>query len=111
MRSIVACCAVLSLCACSIPETSSTASIPVQVGNGIGSQYGNYGAEMDGEMLGSQGERCIIFNWDRPVTKDLAIRLRSASCEAKERPGWMISREISRTLIPMSESNLKTEPD
>jgi hypothetical protein len=59
----------------------------------------------------ASGERCIIFNWDRPLTKDLALRLRSASCESRERPGWMISTEISRTVVPISESNLKDEQD
>jgi hypothetical protein len=81
----------------------------MSVGNGLGSQYGNYAARMDGEMRGPSGERCVIFNWDRPLTKDLAIRLRSASCESRERPGWMVSREISRTVMPISESYLKDE--
>jgi hypothetical protein len=83
----------------------------MSVGNGVGSQYGNYAAQMDGEMRGPSGERCVIFNWDRPLTKDFVIRLRSASCESKERPGWMVCTEISRTIIPMSESNLKDEQD
>jgi hypothetical protein len=83
----------------------------MSVGNGVGSQYGNYAAQMDGEMRGPSGERCVIFNWDRPLTKDLAIRLRSASCESKERPGWMVCTEISRTVIPISGSNLKDEQD
>lgn len=60
-------------------------------------------------MRGPAGERCVIVDWDRPLTKDLAVRLRSASCESKERPGWMVAREISRTIIPLSESNLKGE--
>jgi hypothetical protein len=83
----------------------------MSVGNGVGSQYGNYAAQMDGEMRGPSGERCVIFNWDRPLTKGFAIRLRSASCESKERPGWMVCTEISRTVIPISESNLKDEQD
>ena len=51
-----------------------------------------------------------MFNWDRPLTKDLAARYRSASCESRQRPGIMISREISRTVIPLAESNLRGEP-
>jgi hypothetical protein len=83
--------------------------LPLSVGNGMGSQNGNYVAQLDGEMRGPDGERCVIFNWDRPLTKDLAIRLRSASCESKERPDKMVCREISRTLIPLSESNVRDE--
>lgn len=81
----------------------------MSVGNGAGSQYGNYAAQLEGEMRGPSGERCVVFNWDRPLTKDLALRLRSASCESAERPGWMVSREISRTIIPIAQSNLRGE--
>ncbi len=111
MRLAVACCSVsiaLALSGCSSPPA---ANLPPSVGNGVGSQYGNYAAQMDGETRGPSGERCVIFNWDRPLTKDLAVRLRSASCETKERPGWMVGTEISRTVIPMAESNMKDEQD
>jgi hypothetical protein len=64
---------------------------------------------MDGEMRGPAGERCVVFNWDRPLSKDLAIRLCSESCDSKERPGRMVAREISRVVIPIVESNLRDE--
>jgi hypothetical protein len=80
--------------------------LPLSVEDGVGSQHGNYAAQMDGEMRGAAGERCVIFNWDRPLTKDFAVRLRSASCESKDRPGQMICTEISRTVIPIAESSL-----
>lgn len=80
--------------------------LPMSIGNGSGSQYGNYSAESDGEMKGPSGERCVVFNWDRPISKDYALRLRSASCESAERPGWMVCRELSRELIPIAQSNL-----
>ena len=86
-------------------------AIPLSVGHGSGSQYGNYAAQEDGEMTGPSGEHCVVFNWDRPLTKDFAVRVRSASCESKEHPGRMTSSEISRTVIPMGESNLKDERD
>jgi hypothetical protein len=110
MRLVVACCSVaigLASSGCSSTETAPAADLPLSVGNGHGSEYGNYAAQMDGEMRGPSGERCVIFNWDRPLTKDLALRLQSASCESTERPGWMVSKELSRTVIPISESNLK----
>jgi hypothetical protein len=111
MKLWIACCSVLIELALSGCSSSPVADPPLSVGNGVGSQYGNYSAQMDGETVGSSGERCVIFNWDRPLTKGLAIRLRSASCESKERPGAMVCSEISRTVIPISASNLKDEQD
>lgn len=100
----------LAMAACSAAPTASPPPLPPplppSIGNGTGSQYGNYAAKEDGEMRDASGARCVIFNWDRPLTKDLALRLRSASCESPDRPGWMIARELSRTVIPLSQSNL-----
>ena len=83
--------------------------LPPSVANGVGSQYGNYAAQMEGETRGNAGERCVLFNWDRPLTKDLALRLKSASCEPREGPGLMVCTEISRTVMPVGESNLRDE--
>jgi hypothetical protein len=80
--------------------------LPLAINKGVGSQYGNYAAQEEREMLGERGERCVVFNWDRPLTAELAIRLKSASCESKEHPEMMVSHEISRIVIPISESNL-----
>jgi len=102
---------VLSGCSTTPPIASKAIDLPPTVGNGVGSQYGNYGGKMAGETLGSDGERCVLFNWDRPLTKDLALRMVSASCDSKDHPGWMVPREISRTVIPISESNLKDWAD
>ena len=113
MRLVVACCSgsiAMALSGCASTETAPASALPLSVGHGAGSQYGNYAAQLDGVMRGPEGERCFVFNWDRPLTKDLAIRLRSASCETKERPGRLVARELSRTVIPISESNLKDEP-
>jgi hypothetical protein len=122
MRLMVACCSVsmaLALTGCSSARnagsetggTASTADLPLSVGNGVGSEHGNYVAQMDGDMRGPSGERCVMFTWDRPLTKGLVIRLRSASCESKERLGMMVATEISRTLVPMAENGLKDEQD
>jgi hypothetical protein len=102
-------------CCGSAPEPSpnkaagrpATPAIPPSVGNGFGSEHGNYAAQMAGETTGASGERCVLYVWDRPLTRDLALRIRSSSCESQERPGWMISKELSRTVVPMSESSLK----
>ncbi|MCW2244199.1 hypothetical protein [Azospirillum canadense] len=87
--------------------TAPRAGLPLNYGNGAGSEHGNYAAERDGETRGSSGERCVVFNWDRPLTQDLVVRLRSASCESREHPNWMTSTELARTVIPLSESNLR----
>ena len=104
------CCLLLTAMAsgCSSPG-SAPANLPLSVNNGAGSQYGNYAAQADGEMRGPSGERCVVFNWDRPLTEKLAVRYKSASCESKDRPGVMICREISRTVIPIADSNLNDE--
>jgi hypothetical protein len=112
MRLVVACFTVtMALSGCTSAPPPPAPDLPLSVGNGIGSEHGNYAARLDGEMRGPSGERCVIYNWDRPLTKDLAVRLRSSSCDAKERPGWMLAKEISRTVIPIAESNLKDEQD
>jgi hypothetical protein len=104
---------VLALGACSAtpdhPIIKARVELPLYVGNGAGSEHGNYAARADGEFRDDDGARCVAFNWDRPLTDQLAIRYRSASCESKERPGFMVCHEISRTVIPIAESNLEEE--
>jgi len=105
MRLVVACCSLsmaAALCGC-----ASTDGRVQGFHSGSGSANGNYGAQAEGEMRGPAGERCIVFNWDRPLTRDLAVRLKSASCESKTHPFWMDTRELSRTVIPLSESNAR----
>jgi len=122
MRVESACCIVLialTLSGCgsdSKPPPAKSAgskaapALPSTIGGGSGSQNGNYAEQIAGEVTGSSGERCVIYVWDRPLTKDLALRLKSSSCESQERPGWMISKELSRTVIPIAESSLKDQP-
>ena len=111
MRLLATCGAVGTALALSACASAPVAEHPLSIGNGVGSQYGNYAAQAAGEMRGPSGERCVIFNWDRPLTKDLAVRLRSASCHSKERPGRMVATELSRTIIPISKSNLAGRQD
>lgn len=109
MRLMLACCSLsiaLVLSGCASQRTASAPSLPTTVDNGIGSEYGNYASQRDGETRGPAGERCVIFDWDRPLAKNLAVRARSESCESKDHPGEAVSTELSRTVIPMSESTL-----
>ncbi len=116
VRLVFACCSLLigmalSGCESAAPAPPPPPDLAPTIGNGAGSQFGNYTAQTDGESRGPSGEPCVVYNWDRPLTTGLALRLRSASCESAEHPGRMNAHEISRTIIPMSESNLKIEPD
>lgn len=114
MRLALICCAVLIvpvLSGCSSANFSGSSvkggTLPFDVGNGIGSQYGNYEMHPGGETRGSEGQRCVVFNWDRPLNRQFAIRYTSASCESKEHPVWMTTTDYTRKIIPISESNLK----
>jgi hypothetical protein len=111
MRLAIACFAgavVLSGCASTNDsQTALSGSLPPDVGNGIGSQYGNYEMRPAGETHDSAGDRCVIFNWDRPLNKDFVIRYTSASCESKEHPVWMTTTKYTREVIPISQSSLK----
>jgi hypothetical protein len=114
MRLAFACCAIaitLSGCTSGSKPPSEAVTLPPDVGNGVGSQYGNYGGRFDGETRSPSGERCFIFNWDRPLNKDFAIRYSSASCESKEHPAWMTTTTFTRKVIPIAESHLKNAPD
>lgn len=122
MKALTACAAALALtatlsgCATSGPApgwgqpVGRTTAPPIAVGNGLGSEFGNYPARPDGVAIGADGEKCTLFDWDRPLGRDLALRLRSASCEAAGRPGTMVSTELSRAVIPLTASPLRTDP-
>jgi hypothetical protein len=99
----------LALCGCA--SAPPPIPHPLSVQHGLGSEHGNYAAQADAEMRGPDGERCVVFSWDRPLSDGLVVRLRSASCESKEHPGWMTARELSRTIIPMAQSHLPDEAD
>jgi hypothetical protein len=117
MRLAVACCSAsitLALSGCSSTNVSEPPSelggLPLNVGNGIGSQYGNYAMVPDGETLGPSGQRCFIFNWDRPLNKDFAIRYTSASCESKEHPEWVPLREVRSSPPSALSAFVRREP-
>jgi len=115
MKRAAACCLLaLALTACTSaqqPVPPGKASLPLDVGNGIGSQYGNYEMRAAGETKDADGNRCFVYNWDRPLNKDTAIRYTSLSCESKEHPVWMSTTPYTRKLIPLSQSNLKDAQD
>ena len=87
MRLTIACCAtalLLSDCASNAPLQDGR--LPPEIGNGIGSQYGNYEMRPAGETRDVAGNRCVTFNWDRPLNKDFAIRYATLSWSSKSIP-------------------------
>jgi len=102
--------AVLLLAGCSTPQAPKPGpALPLYVGNGAGSAKGNYAGQEDGEFRNEKGLRCVAYNWDRPLTADLAIRYRSACCRMNAQSEFMVCHEISRTTLPIAQSNLAEE--
>jgi hypothetical protein len=117
MRAVVGCSISLAmaLSACSSSSISkppvpraivAPSFLPPDVGSGIGSQFGNYAGQLGGDTQGPAGQHCLIFNWDRPLNKDFAIRYSSLSCD-QENHEWKTTTTYTRTVIPMSQSNLE----
>jgi hypothetical protein len=108
LRHIAAyCVAALGLASCaSTPPQKSSPALPFDVGNGVGSQFGNYEMRPAGETHDAAGNRCVTFNWDRPLNRDFAIRYTSESCSSKEHPDWRTATPYVRTVIPISQSYL-----
>jgi hypothetical protein len=118
MRLAVACGALAlaaSLSGCSStpapPPEATPPELPLDVGSGHGSEFGNYATLEAGETKLPTGERCTVYVWDRPYTKGTVIRYRSASCESRDHPNWMTARDLGHEIIPMAESNLRDEVD
>ena len=88
------------------PPPPPAPALPFYVGSGAGSEHGNYASHESGEMIAPDGSRCITYVWDRPIDAQYALRLRSASCPSKERPGLYVATELERTIIPRSASEV-----
>lgn len=97
----------LVLAGCAAPPPPHVSQPPLAVGGGLGSQHGNYAARRGADVAGPDGERCIAFEWDRPVSATQAVRYVSLSCPSREIPGRMEGRQVSRSLIPLSESHVE----
>jgi hypothetical protein len=90
-----------------VPSAAPRVDLPLSAGGGVGSEYGNYPTEQSGETTGPNGEHCVLFTWDRPLTPALAIRYRSMSCEAKDHPGAMLPIDLGHTIVPIGQTDLK----
>lgn len=61
-----------------------------------------------GETRDAAGNRCTIFNWDRPFNRSYVIRYMSESCDSPEHT-WKTPTPYVRSVIPLSESTLGSE--
>jgi len=100
---------ILTSCASppSSPQIPAHPPKPFYVESGLGSEHGNYiSVQEDGETKGPGGVRCFTYIWDRPLTPQTALRLRSESCEDPKYPGLFLANELERTVIPIASSTL-----
>jgi hypothetical protein len=88
------------------PPVVSPPPPPFYVDGGAGSEHGNFVSLPESETTGPGGVHCIIYVWDRPLTAQTALRLRSQSCEQPDHPGLYIANELERIVIPRSSSTL-----
>lgn len=83
---------------------------PFYVQGGAGSEHGNFASRPDTETTGPGGVHCVIYVWDRPLTAQTALRLRSQSCQDPKNPEMFIANELERVVIPLGSSTLD-QPD
>ena len=88
------------------PPPGPPAPPPFYVEGGAGSEHGNFVSREDSETTGPGGVPCVIYVWDRPLTAQTALRLRSQSCEQPAQSGLYIATELERIVIPMASSTL-----
>ncbi|HVJ53966.1 MAG TPA: hypothetical protein VM689_15970 [Aliidongia sp.] len=104
-HSLLYCLCSLAASSCSTGVTNSP-GLPAEVGGGRGSQFGNYATVVAGETV-IGGERCILYNWDRPLPDGRVLRYRSASCFLPNGRARAIGLDSS--IVPMTESELRFE--
>ena len=85
---------------------AASAPAPFYVDGGKGSEHGNFVSYQDAETTGPGGAHCVTYVWDRPLTAETALRLRSQSCEHPINSGLYVATELERVIIPMTSSTL-----
>jgi len=106
-RSILTAAAILALPVLADCTSNPVRELPFTVGGGLGSQHGNYAATLSSEVFtDARGDRCPVWNWDRPISAALVLRLRSASCPDSRNPKRMIGVELGAQVVPMAKSGL-----
>jgi|HubBroStandDraft_2_1064218.scaffolds.fasta_scaffold2161572_1 hypothetical protein len=93
----------LLLAACGGSSKPPPAVVPMDVGGGIGSEYGNVDASLaQDEYTDADGNKCPIFITDRPLTSTTVLRIRSASCPSKDEPGTLVAVELDRKVVALA---------
>ncbi|MFV3126035.1 hypothetical protein [Niveispirillum sp. KHB5.9] len=95
----------LSACTNSPPPPPALPIRPISIGNGAGSQFGNYENYETGQTHPGPNGPCPIFAWDRPISVNRVIRYLSASCKV---PGGIRILDLGRQIVPMDQSPLGT---
>jgi hypothetical protein len=94
----------LVLMACG-PSEPPPVVVPMDVGGGHGSEFGNVSATVaPDEYTDADGDHCPVFVTDRPLTTTAVLRIRSASCPLKDVPGAMIAIELDRRIVAVAPS-------
>src|SRR5271168_3659015 len=79
------------------------AVVPMDVGGGQGSEFGNVDASLSqDEYTDADGNKCPIFITDRLLTSTTVLRIRSASCPSKDVPGALVAVELDRKVVPIA---------
>ena len=93
-----------------VPQAPAVPPKPFYIESGLGSERGNYvSVQEDGETRGPGGVRCFTYVWDRPLTPQTALRLRSQSCQDPRNPSLFLAHELERSVIPIAASTLAQE--
>jgi hypothetical protein len=104
-NAAAACALIPILAACATMPTPAIA--PLAIGDGQGSEHGNYPTVPTGEThQATDGSLCPVFEWDRPLSATTAIRYRSTTCPLPGQPGRFYSFNLDRTVIPLAESRI-----
>ena len=106
-RNILMAAAMLALPTLAGCSANPPRELPFTVGGGLGSQHGNYAATLSSDVfIDARGDRCPVWNWDRPISASLVLRLRSASCPDSRNSKRMIGVELGAQVVPTANSGL-----
>jgi hypothetical protein len=93
----------LLLAACGGSSAPPATVVPIDVGGGRGSEFGNVDAtESADTYTDANGNKCPIFTTDRPLTTTTVLRIRSASCPSPDEPGVLVAKELDRRIVAVA---------
>ncbi len=104
LRRALALLPTLLLAACGGGHSGPPAAVvPMDVGGGRGSEFGNVDATQSLDTYtDASGNKCPIFTTDRPLTTTSVLRIRSASCPSRDEPGVLVAVELDRKIVAVA---------